>query len=195
VKVENPVALRFILPDELYLLKADKAAYENPSVAEPEIAGPAVEPTPVILLKPTPTPVISPPAPVVVTPPVGFNYMGKNLKRFLVLTHYPNLEFIDDAHLTALTNIIKRKGLEVNDIAIVNIATYPDAKYDDLQQFFKSAKVLILGKNALPVGIPTLTLNAPQSLGASSGLFSFSFGDMMDNVEYKKAFWEQVKGF
>ena len=195
MKVENPVALRFILPDELYLLDADKAMYENPTVAEPEIAGPADEQTPVILQTPVPASVISPPAAVVITPPVSFNYMGKNLKRFLVLTHYPTLEFIDDAHLAALTNIIRRKDLEVNDLAILNIATYPDAKYDDLQQFFKPAKVLILGKNALPEGIPTLTLNAPQSLGASSGLFSYSFGDMMDNVEYKKAFWEQVKGF
>jgi hypothetical protein len=195
VKVENPVALRFILPDELYLLKADKAMYENPTVAEPEIAGPAVEQTPVILQTATPTPVITPPAPVVITPPVSFNYMGKNLKRFLVVTHYPNLEFIDDAHLTALTNIIKRKDLEVNDLAIVNIATYPDAKYGDLQQFFNPAKVLILGKNALPQAMPALALNIPKLLGDLSNLYSFSFGEMMDNVEYKKAFWEQVKGF
>ncbi|MDN3584111.1 hypothetical protein [Mucilaginibacter flavus] len=198
MKVENPVALRFILQDELYLLKADKATYENLAVAEPTIAesvvtAPIVEEAPVIT--PTQIPVITPPAPIIETKPLSFNYMGKNQKSFLVLVHYPSLEFIDEAHLTALTNIIKRKDLEVNDLAILNLATYPDTKYDELQQFFKPAKVLILGKNALPAGIPALTLNAPKSLGSSNGLFSFSFGEMMDNVEYKKAFWEQVKGF
>ncbi|GAA3970437.1 hypothetical protein [Mucilaginibacter dorajii] len=198
MKVENPVALRFILQDELYLLKADKVTYEIPTVAEPEIAEPAVEQAPVVLQTPTPVIIPStqiPVVPIIETPSISFKYMGKNLKRFLVLTHYPNLEFIDDAHLTALTNIIKRKDLEVNDLAIVNIATYPDAKYDDLQQFFKPAKVLILGKNALPQAAPTLTLNTPKLLGGLSNLYSFSFGEMMDNVEYKKAFWEQVKGF
>ncbi|WP_184543900.1 hypothetical protein [Mucilaginibacter sp. FT3.2] len=199
MKVENPVALRFILQDELYLLKADKAIYENLAVPEPEIENIAlvapiikeVEP-PLVKL---PEPVTVSLAPEVKTPVMRFNYLGKNLKRFLVLVHYPQLEFIDDSHLAALANIIKRKDLSLDDIVIVNLALYATAQYDDLVKFFKPAKLLVLGKNALPPGIAPLTLNAPKPLGDIAGLYSFSFGEMMDNVEYKKAFWEQVKSF
>jgi hypothetical protein len=105
VKVENPVALRFILQDELYLLKSDKPMYENRIVAEPEIEDIAnavsIAKEPIPILK-QPEPVIVAAAPDVKTQPISFNYLGKNLKNFLVLVHYPEQDFIDDAHLTAL---------------------------------------------------------------------------------------------
>lgn len=195
MKVENPVALRFLLQDELYLLKADRGTYETIAIAEPEIE----EVAPIIK---APEPIAPPPQPVnvtpvleVKTPPIRFNYMGKNTKRFLVLVHYPNLEFIDDTHLAALTNIIKRKELTVDDLAIVNLAKQTNTSYNDLVSFFKPAKLLVLGPAAMPQGIASLSLNVPAALGVVAGLYSFAFGEMMDNVEYKKAFWEQVKGF
>jgi hypothetical protein len=217
VKVENPVALRFILQDELYLLKADKPLYEHLAVADlqPEEAIPVIQvAVPIIAQPATPpiaapapvataletapqptTPSIAAAAPVVKTPVTRFTYTGKNLKRFLVLVHYPELEFIDDAHLSALTNIIKRKELAFEDIVIVNLAKQTSNAYTDLLIFFKPSKLLVLGANAMPSGIPTLSLNKPIQADGISALYSYSFGDMMDNVEYKKAFWEQVKGF
>jgi len=198
VKVENPVALRFILQDELYLLKADKAMYENLAIAQSEIESiaPAVTvitPPPPITKQPEPA--AQPPAPEVETSVISFNYLGKNLKRFLVLVHYPELEFIDDTHLAALTNIIKRKDLSIDDIVILNLARHASVEYNELVNFFKPARLLVLGKNAMPQGIAPLALNAPRALGDIAGLYSFAFGEMMDNVEHKKAFWEQVKGF
>lgn len=194
MKVENPVALRFILQDELYLLKADKAIYENLAIAEPEIenivnvAPIAKEPIPVIKQAEP-----AAPAPEIKTLPISFNYLGKNQKSFLVLVHYPETEFINDAHLTALTNIIKRKDLSVDDIAIVNVAKQVNTAYNELLSFFKPSKLLVLGNKALPPGIPPLALNTPKSSGGFTSLYSFSFGEMMDNVEHKKAFWEQMK--
>ena len=194
MKVENPVALRFILQDELYLLKADKAMYENLAIAGPEIenivnvAPIAKEPIPIIKQAEP-----AAPAPEVKTLPISFNYLGKNQKSFLVLVHYPETEFIDDAHLTALTNIIKRKDLSVDDIAIVNLAKQVNITYNELLSFFKPSKLLVLGSKALPQGIPPLVLNTPKSSGGFTSLYSFSFGEMMDNVEHKKAFWEQMK--
>ena len=124
MKVENPVALRFILQDELYLLNTDKPLYENIVMAAP-IAG---EATPIITaampIASQPEPVIAALQPEVKTLPVSFNY---------------------------------------------------------------------LGKNALPAGISALVLNAPKSLGGVTGLFSFSFGEMMESTDNKKAFWEQMK--
>jgi hypothetical protein len=196
VKVENPVALRFILQDELYLLKTDKAMYENVAMAQPEIE--SIAPAVIVAASPLPItkqpePAVQSPVPEVKTPVISFNYLGKNLKRFLVLVHYPELEFIDDAHLAALTNIIKRKDLSIDDIVILNLARHATVQYNELVNFFKPARLLVLGKNAMPQGIAHLALNAPRALGDIAGLYSFSFGEMMDNVEYKKAFWEQMK--
>jgi hypothetical protein len=194
VKVENPVALRFILQDELYLLKTEKPLYENLEITEPEIQAGAPVPsaTAPIVTKPQPA-TVAIPAPEVTAPPIVFNYLGKNQKNFLVLVHYPNLEFIDEAHLTALTNIIKRKDLSLDDIAIVNLAKQASTGYNHLVAFFKPAKLLILGPKSMPEGISPLSLNTPASLGNITRLYSFAFGEMMDNVEYKKAFWEQMK--
>jgi hypothetical protein len=193
VKVENPVALRFILQDELYLLNTDKPLYENIVMAAPI----AEEATPIITeampIARQPEPVIAALQPEVKTLPVSFNYLGKNLKNFLVLVHYPDLDFIDETHLTALINIIKRKELAIDDLAIVNLAKQVNTHYDELIKFFKPAKLLVLGNKALPQGIPPLVLNTPKSLNGSTSLYSFAFGEMMESTDDKKAFWEQMK--
>ena len=164
--VENPIAFSFIMQDELYLLNKDKTLYANLNIAPPSI---------------------------IETQPVNFNYLGGHKKKFLIIVHYPELEFIDDKHLTALENILKRMEFSVEDVAIFNNATYADVKFAHLTDFFKPQKLLLLGKSALPEDIEALTLNKSQQLNNCSTLFSFSFDEMMDDNEKKKAFWEQMK--
>jgi hypothetical protein len=188
VKVENPVALRFILEDELYLLGTDKALYEKRAIPEPVIE----ETTPEIRT-PAVDSIIEEAKPKVTTQPVSFNYLGQNLKTFLILVHYPELEFIAEAHLTALQNILKRKEFELQDVAILNMARYSASNLDELTSFFKPTKLLILGQQAMPVGISLLVLNGPQAFNNYKALYSFSFDEMMDSTDNKKAFWEQMK--
>jgi len=173
VHIENPIAFNFIMQDELYLLNKDKTLYANINIAPP----PIIEKQPVNIE----------------TQPINFNYLGGHKKKFLIIVHYPELEFIDDKHLTALENILKRMEFSVDDVAIFNNATYADVKFEHLTDFFKPQKLLLLGKNAMPEDMEALTLNKPQQLNNCSTLFSFSFDDMMDDNEKKKAFWEQMK--
>jgi hypothetical protein len=81
----------------------------------------------------------------------------------------------------------------LDDVAIFNRAKYPDSSFEGLKDFFKPKKLLLLGKQALPEDLAPLTLNKPQQLNNCNTLFSFSFDEMMDNNEKKKAFWEQMK--
>ena len=178
MKIENPVAFSFIMPDELYLLNNDKVVGQ--AVSAPSAPMPVLEPTPS-------------PALVVETPPVSFNFMGGNKKNLLVITHYPELDFINDAHLTALENILKRLEFSLDDAAIFNIAKHTGANHQQVLDFFKPNKLLLLGKRAMPAGIGQLTINQPQQLNNCNTLFSFSFDEMMDSNENKKAFWEQMK--
>ena len=188
MKVENPVALRFILQDELYLLNTDKAFYEKREIhqpiieePEPEIKTPAIDTTP------------QEAKPEVKTPELAFNYLGKNLKNFLILVHYPDQEFIADPHLAALQNILKRKEFELDDVVILNMAKHSEAAIGQLADFFKPVKLLLLGQSAIPQGLTSLALNTPKTSGSRTALYSFSFDEMMANVDNKKVFWELMK--
>jgi len=191
VKVENPVALQYLLQDELYLLGTDKPLYEHLQNTTPQPVT-NTPPEPEVKIQ-APAPVIEQAAPEIKTQPVSFNYLGKNLKNFLILVHYPDLEFIADAHLTALQNILKRKELEIHDIAILNMAGYSNSNFTEITAFFKPAKLLLLGKPSMPQGMVPLMLNTPKALDGLTTLYSFGFDEMMDSVDNKKAFWEQMK--
>ena len=165
MKLEDPVALRFIMEDDVYLLNSDKKLH-HPIAPVPQ----SIE-----------------------TPVVKFNYLGGNKKNFLVVVYYPNHEFMEEIHLTALESTLTRLGLKLEDTAILNRAKYPEASYSMLTDYFKPQKMLLLGKNALAGHMETITLNKLKLLNNCRTLFTSSFGEMMDSTEYKKAFWEQMK--
>ncbi|MHB8207102.1 hypothetical protein [Mucilaginibacter sp.] len=171
MRTENSAALHFILQDDIFLLKHDREAYSH-------VALTVEQPEPLVVLE---------------TKQVEFNYLGGNKKNFLITVHYPGIDFMDDAHLTALQNTLKRLGFELDDIAILNLANHTEADYETISGFFNPKKMLLMGKSALPKNIGPIKLNEQQTLGNCVMLFSFSFDEMMDSNEYKKAFWEQMK--
>ncbi len=175
MNVENPLAFSFILQDDLYLLNNDKEAYINnpaPQPAAPEPIAVAGE-----------------------TLPVSFNYLGKHKKSFLVIAHYPGIDFMAEKHLAALESTLKRLEFSMEDVAILNKANHADVTIQQLMDFFKPKKLLLLGANALPAAMDLPVLNKSQQLNDCQTLLTFSFDEMMDNTEFKKAFWEQMKQF
>jgi hypothetical protein len=175
VKTENSAALHFILQDDIFLLNQDREAYSN-------------TPLPVEQPEPQAEPLV-----VVQTKQVEFNYLGGNKKKFLITVHYPGIDFMTDAHLTALQNTLKRLAFELDDVAILNLANHTEADHESISSFFNPKKMLLMGKNAMPKSIGPIKLNEQQTLGNCVMLLSFSFDEMMDSNEYKKAFWEQMK--
>jgi hypothetical protein len=165
MRVENPIAFSLIMNDGIYLLDKDKI------LSTPNIAPPPVEQK----------------------QPDNFNFMGSNKKNFLVIGYYPEQVTIDDKYFIALESIIKRLGYNLDDIAIFNIAKYPGTSTQQLLDFFNPQKLLLLGAQAVPAGSEQLMLNKPQKLNNCQTLLSFSFDEMMENNENKKAFWEQMK--
>lgn len=181
--VENPMAYSFIMQDDIYLLNADKLQYAQP----PETV------TPSAVAEPEPQYTPAPAAAVALPEPVSFKYLGGNKKGFLVITHYPEHDFMHDKHLVALESTLTRLGFTRDDIAIVNRVHYTDTDFDVLAGFFAPKKLLILGKHAMPAKTGALELNKLKQSGTLTALLTFSFDEMMDSVEHKKAFWEQMK--
>lgn len=126
------------------------------------------------------------------TPQVTFNYKGNNKKQLLILTHYTDEEFIAGEHFTALQSILNRKGYDTDDIAILNIARHT-TDISAIKAHFLPLKMLILGQNALPAGMPSVSFNQLQQIESINVLHSFSFKDMMTNTDNKRTFWEQMK--
>jgi hypothetical protein len=180
VTIETPAAYRFIIDEDLYLLKQDKV--EAPTLI-PEAATVIIAKTELVAI---------PEATPIPTPVIDFKYLGNHKKRFLILVHYPDCEFIDNEHLSALTNILKRKELTMEDVAILNLANYT-VVFNEVMQFFKPQRLLLMGKNSLPVNIEPLPLNQPKQLEGYRALYSFSFDEMMSSNDNKKAYWEQMK--
>lgn len=166
MKIENPLAYSFIMPDDLYLLQADKKFFNVPADQQQAI---------------------------IETQPINFNYLGGYKKNFLIIVHYPATEFIDGKHQIALESVLKRLNMSLDDVAIFNRFTYPDVVSDDVIEFFKPQKLLLMGKNTFPSGMELLALNTLKKLNSCNVLYSFSFGEMMENNDHKKVFWEQMK--
>lgn len=124
--------------------------------------------------------------------PFNFTSKGDNKKNFLILTHYLNEEFIADAHFTALQAILGRKGYQPDDVAILNISKN-QTDINTITEHFKPEKVLILGEAAVPQGMAALSLNTLQLISSYNTLLSFSFDDMMESTDNKRAFWDQMK--
>ena len=171
MNIENPLAYSYILQDDIYLLAADRHLLQKGERPEPEA----------VVVKETPEPV--------------FKYIGGYKKQYLVVTHYPDADFIAAPHFAALESTLKRLGYEPYDTAIFNLASYPKAQFPEIIEFFKPKKMLILGYNALPPAISAIHQHKAQPVGNIRTLFTFSFTEMMDNQENKKAFWEAMKIF
>ena len=146
MNIENPLALHFIMQDELFFLKEDRETAAPVFIEEMVTA--IVEREPAIEnIKPEPK--------------TNFFYTGKK-SELLILVHYIDQEFINETHLLALDAILKRRNLAVGDITILNLAKSTGVDYEALLNYFKPAKILILGEQSLPDGIPKLAINQPE---------------------------------
>nr|WP_213490287.1 hypothetical protein [Mucilaginibacter sp. Bleaf8] len=199
---ENAIAaLRYLLQDDIYLLNADKEQLRNPKPAAPVVP----EPEPAASTAPAPQraeppvtatqPVSEPEVIAIKTPKREFKYLGSNKKHFLVICHYPQEQFMADAHLKALESTLSRISFTQDDIALLNIATCAGTDFKQLTSFFSPEKLLILGAQARPANFPEVALNAVQTINDCIALYTFGFDEMMGHKENTKAFWNQIKTF
>jgi hypothetical protein len=98
---------------------------------------------------------------------------------------------MQDDHLTALESVLGRLGHTRDDVAILNLAKH-NTDHGQIMAHFNPKILVILGKNAMPDEID-LAFNSVEQVNGIKTLLSFSFNEMMTNVENKKAFWEQMK--
>ncbi|WP_207428103.1 hypothetical protein [Pedobacter sp. SYSU D00535] len=169
LKADHPLALQLLMSDDLYYVDEIEISRPPESLAQPEEKPVEQEFT-------------------------GFEYLGENNKYFVLVVDEPGHKFMAPKEMEALQSILGAKKLELKDIALVNLHKYPGSSFSQLKSFFALSKLVIFGINPQHLQLPPLTLNKVTDMDGAKVLVSYSFTEMMNDVEKKKAFWAEMKG-
>ncbi len=134
----------------------------------------------------------------VATPEITF--LGKNLSGYLfIFQNYSTSgqHRMPDEEMEAFEKILTALKLSVEDIALLNIADPGSITLARLLTFFKPQKTVFLGTDIVLNGIEDLS-NPPAfhrtvSYQKTEFLHTFSFAEMMTDVDRKRQFWNSLK--
>lgn len=171
LKATHPVSLQFLMNEEIYLIDSVMPVQHSSTETKIEKA---------------------PEQPI---ENIAFDYLGENNKYFLLLVNYPDHKIMAPKELEALQSILGAKKMELKDVAIVNLHKYPQANFKLLKDFFACNKIVFFGINPQQIQLPGITSNQITEHDSVKLLGTFSFTEMMDNVDKKKLFWNTMKAF
>lgn len=132
--------------------------------------------------------------------PSEFIYLGKNLSGFLFVfqdASQVGTHRMPDQEMEAFEKILTALKLSVEDIALLNLANPGSITLAGLLTFFKPQKTVFLGTD--------ITLNGLEDMGNPPAfhrtvryqkteiLHTFSFAEMMTDVDKKRQFWNSLK--
>lgn len=175
----HPVALQYLMTDDLYNFKE--------ALITPELGSTIMEEAEVT------KPLL--PMNSIINEPEIYNYIGENNKYILLLVDDSTHRTLNSIHLDTLSKIIKAKGLELRDLAILNINTHPGATFEGLKAYFVCSKIVLFGISPQTIGIPKATLNKPEKFRDVKILATYSLSEMDDNKQKKVEFWNLMKPF
>ncbi|MGX5688648.1 hypothetical protein [Arcticibacter tournemirensis] len=166
LKTSHPLALHFLMTEDIF------------SVDELQDAAPAVT-APSTEKEEESMPV--------------FDYQGENNRYMLLLHDNPNQKLMPSGELDTLTTILLAKKMEIKDVAIVNIAQYPSVTWRQLKEYFACNSLVLLGVTPRRLQLNEIPQNAVTSFEGMNVLFTYSFAEMLNNNDRKRAFWNEMK--
>lgn len=123
----------------------------------------------------------------------SFNYLGENNKFMLLLIRedsHPNLR---SNELEALANILGAKRMSIKDVAIVNQRKYTACSWKEFKGYFGCRSIVLFGVDPPDLKIRPLPKNVITDFEGMQVLFTYSFAEMMNSVDKKREFWNQMK--
>lgn len=122
-----------------------------------------------------------------------FNYLGENNKFMLLLIQEDSHPNLHSNELEALANILGAKRMSLKDVAIVNQRKYSTSSWKEFKAYFACSSIVLFGIDPTEVKIRTLPRNAITDFEGMQVLFTYSFAEMLSNVDKKREFWNQMK--
>lgn len=187
-------ALRLFMTEDIYILDQQPVSSENEIKIEKPTAAEKV-----FIAEKTAMPEMPVAIPVpdsaVIKKPKEFSYLGENNKYFLILIDDAKNSEISSLHKETLLKIMSAKGLELRDLAILNLDQFPGTNITELKEFFSCSKMVLFGINPQRIELPPISSNKVEN-HANVMLFStYSIDEMINDVTKKKDFWAVMKEF
>ena len=190
--------LSLLLTEDIYIIdkkavpQADKPL-ESEKIQVPEKTEQAEKP----LSTPSPSIVPIQKSAEIVEPKKAqeFNYIGENNKYFLILIDDASAKEISATHKEMLLKIMAAKGLELRDLAVLNLHLFPDTKIQELKEFFSCNKLVLFGINPQRIALPSISSNQVENHYSIKLFSTYSMDEMINDVNKKKEFWAVMKDF
>lgn len=195
---QNSNALRILMTEDLYILPEKDQLISIKSEQSPGISIQTVNAIP------------SPPVPIIpvqemddVLPKISaeavkireFSYLGENNKYFLILFNEPNHKDISSIQKETLLKIMSAKGLELRDLAVLNLFQYPGVHYNELKEFFSFNKIVLFGIDPQKISLSSQSTNQVVKLESAKILCTYSIDEMIKDTTKKREFWNVMKDF
>jgi hypothetical protein len=187
-------ALRLFMTEDIYILDQQPVSSENeikiekPTVAEKVFIAEKTAMSEIPVAIPVPDS-------AVIKKPKEFSYLGENNKYFLILIDDAKNKEINSLQKETLLKIMSAKGLELRDLAILNLDQFPGTNITELKEFFSCSKMVLFGINPQRIELPPISSNKVEN-HANVMLFStYNIDEMINDVTKKKDFWAVMKEF
>jgi len=193
LQTDNLIALSLLLDEQIYVLNdVPDSNSGEPLPKEPmEVA--EIQPSPVI--PPVSIPKIEEQPVLTPTKTDSFDYLGENNKYILIIVNNADEKFLNKEDLAFLTKIIGAKKWLLEDVAIVNMAKYPNLNFDDLKSFFACSKIVTFGFNPAVLNIVGAVANQKCIFKDVAVLGTWDLPKLQNDVAKKTIFWNQLKAF
>lgn len=171
----NSNALRFLMSEDIYIV--NEKTLSNPISLSEEVH----EPIPEILTEENQS--------------TSFRYAGENNKYFLIIFEDEANPELNSAHKEMLMKIMSAKGLEMRDLAILNLSQYPETNFSQLKEFFCCNRITLFGIDPQRISLPSIAANETFKHLDVKVLASFSLDEMSNSNDKKREFWAVMKNF
>jgi len=121
-----------------------------------------------------------------------YEFLGGNKKQILYIVENQAHAYFSSGALDAFSRTINALGLSMEDIAVFNIVEHT-INFDQICAYFSPQKIILAGASPTQLTLNNLSLNDPLTINNVKVLYTFSFEEMLTDIERKKTFWQQVK--
>ena len=125
----------------------------------------------------------------------NFFYQGENNKYFLILFDDSNHKELSLQHKETLLKIMSAKGLELRDLAIMNLNQFQGVSFNELKDFFSFSKIVLFGINPERISLSAISLNKIEKQDNAKLLCTFGIEEMINDNIKKREFWNVMKDF
>lgn len=193
--VKDNDALKFFMTEDLYIFSEKEIA--NPSEKTEKLQAPEALIIPEIKQLPDITAIteeIKAPAGEI-KKELSFTYLGENNKYFLILIDDSKNSEISELHKETLLKIMSAKGLEIRDLAIMNLNKHQGINFSQLKDYFSCSRIALFGIDPKRIELPSMSSNKVENHLNVKVLATFGIDEMINDVVKKKEFWAVMKEF